>query len=295
MSSLRFPIVPFPRAVIAVVAAIGALGAGGGAAEAARGGQHAWGVLELETRSAYSLIRVRRQGNLRTLVFVRDNGEEVDETIVNLKKPYQMMAAYAPCMFASYLLQPQQARVLIVGLGGGAMVHFLKHYDADLRIDVVEIDPAVVKIADVYFGIRSAGKVNVVTGDGLEYLEKTEHRYDVIYMDAYLKPAANTDTTGLPLRLKTEQFYRGLQEKLRPGGVVAFNLNRHKGTEADLDAIGGAFREVYVFRPAVGNVVALATARGPHLPPADLHARAREADRRFKATFSFQELLRLGR
>ena len=252
---------------------------------------HAPGVVELDTRSEYSHIRVKRQGAVRTLCFVRPGGEEAEETMVNLKKPHELLLPYSRFMFASYLLRPQQQRVLILGLGGGAMVHFLRHYDPKLAVDVVEIDPVVVDIAARYFDIRPRSNINVITGDGFQFLEKTEEHYDVIYLDAYLKPAADTDVTGLPLRLKTERFYKDIQRKLSVEGLVAINLNLNKGTETDLQIIRSCFPVVYVFRSPKGNVIAFgSTARSP-LSAAQLHTRARELDQRFKASFSFVDTL----
>jgi spermidine synthase len=235
---------------------------------------------------------VKRQGSVRTLLFVRDNGDEVEESMVNLKKPYEMLVPYVRFMFTSYLLQPQPQRVLIVGLGGGAMVHFLQHYDPELTVDVVEIDPAVVAVADKYFEVRSGGKIDIITADGRKYLETTDKRYDVIYLDAFLKPAAETDATGMPRAMKTVQFYKGLQEKLRPQGLVVFNLNRQPTTEADIRNIRGAFGQGYVFRMQTDNLVVAATLSPERLSPADVRARAKPLDARFKATFSFQELSR---
>jgi spermidine synthase len=266
----------------------------GGAVAFAAGphGSPPQGTVELDTRSEYSHLRVRRQGNVRTLLFVRENGTEAEQSAVNLKRPHELQLLYNRFMFTSYLFRPQQEQVLIVGLGGGSMLHFLRHYAPQLRVDVVEIDPAVVEIAAKYFGVHAAANVNLITADGFRYLQETENRYDVIYMDAFLKPAAETDATGLPLRMKTEQFYAALQRKLKPEGLVVFNLNRHKGVEADLRAIGEAFRQSYVFRPPSGNMVVVATTSttGP-LPMSLLHARARETDQRLKPTFSFVELL----
>jgi len=255
-------------------------------------GTHPQGVLELDTRSEYSHIRVRRQGNLRTLSFVRDNGAEAEQSALNLKKPHELLLLYNRFMFTSYLFRPQQEHVLIVGLGGGSMVHFLRHYDPPLRIDVVEIDPAVVEIAAKYFGVHASANVNLVTADGFRYLQQTDSRYDVIYLDAYLKPAAETDPTGLPLRLKTQPFYANLQRRLKPEGLVVFNLNRHKAVEDDVRAIRAAFRQIYVFRPPSGNMVVVATAsEAAPLPMASLHSRARDADQRLKPGLSFVELL----
>ena len=86
------------------------------------------GVVEFDKQSEFSHIRVRKLGSVQSLLFVRDNGEEVVQSMVNLKKPYELLGSYSRTMFASYLFWPRQERAL-VGLGGGAMVHFLQHYE----------------------------------------------------------------------------------------------------------------------------------------------------------------------
>jgi spermidine synthase len=68
-------------------------------------------------------------------------------------------------------------------------------------------------------------------------------------MDAFLKPSEETDGTGAPLALRTQQFYKQMQEKLKPGGLVAFNLNPHEELADDIRAIAGSFPQIYQ-RPA---------------------------------------------
>jgi spermidine synthase len=250
------------------------------------------GALEYETHSPYSHIRVRRQGNIRSLIFVRDTGEEMCETAINLKKPHELQLSYSRSMFTSYLFRPQQQRVLIIGLGGGAMVQFLLHYDPQLTVDAVEIDPAVVAVAARYFNTRSGGKVTIATADGFDYLRRSHEQYTVIYMDAFLRPSDDTDAVGTPARLKTEQFYKDLQKRLDVEGLVVFNLNPHPRLQADLRAIRAAFPQVYVFRTGESNLVAVATMAARRLDGPTLLSRGRELDRRFKTSFSFAELTR---
>ncbi|MGE3402686.1 MAG: hypothetical protein AB7K63_08885 [Vicinamibacterales bacterium] len=107
------------------------------------------GRLEHEVVSDFSTIRIRSNGDVRVMTFVRDNGEEVVQTRANLAEPHTLVAPYARAMFTSYLYQPEPRRVLIVGLGGGAMVRFLIHHEPDVEIDAVEIDPAVVRLGRV--------------------------------------------------------------------------------------------------------------------------------------------------
>ncbi|MBM3996023.1 MAG: methyltransferase domain-containing protein, partial [Planctomycetes bacterium] len=159
--------------------------------------------LVYEARSKYSHIKITRNGTVYTMWFVRDNRDEVIESQVNLKSPHDLLISYTKYMFLSYAFRPKQEKVLIVGLGGGSMVHFLKAYDSNCKVDVVEIDPEVVKIADRYFGVKTAGNVRIITQDAFDLLSNTDQKYDVIYMDAFLKPDAKTDETGTPLKLKT--------------------------------------------------------------------------------------------
>jgi len=251
------------------------------------------GRVEKEVRSQYSHIRVRRQDSVRTLTFVRDTGEEVWETQMDLDKPHHLRFDYLRHMFLSYAFRPEHEKVLIVGLGGGSMVQFLKRYDPEVAVDAVEIDPAVVDIADKFFGVRSEGKVTVHTADALKFLENAETRYDVIYMDAFLKPSRATDTTGMPLHLKTVQFYRDLQKKIQPDGLVAFNLNTNPNTRADVAAIREAFANIYIFPlPGRTGCVVIASPSEKREATTALRANAKKIDARFKADFSFESMIR---
>lgn len=251
------------------------------------------GVLELDVKSDYSHIRIRRANTVRTMAFVRDTGEEALESQVDLNAPHELRFAYLQHMFLSYVFRPQQEKVLIVGLGGGSMVHFLKRYDPAVQVEVVEIDPVVVRLADQYFGVRSADNVKIITADAFEYLATTPSQYDVIYMDAFLKPSRETDSTGVPLRLRTIRFYQAVQKKLTPGGLVVFNLNPHAEIRADVQMIRAAFPQTYLFAlPGQWGLVAVAALSATREPVPDMLRRAVELDRRFQASFSFSTLVR---
>ena len=250
------------------------------------------GAIEADVKSGYSHILIRRQGSMRSMNFVRDNGAEQIQTLCNMKRPYELVTHYSRLMFASYLFVPGQKQVLIVGLGGGAMVHFYEHYDSAVKIDAVEIDEQVVQLAEKYFQVRTHDNTKIITADAFKYFETNKTRYDVIYMDAFLKPSEQTDVTGQPLRLKTVDFYKGLREHLADDGIVVINLNVHPRTNDDLVVIRGAYPQVYTFRASTPNLIAVGTWDKTRLTAATLHDRAAELDRRFKATFTFQSVLR---
>jgi spermidine synthase len=248
------------------------------------------GRLEHEEVSAFSRIRVRSDGDIRALTFVRDNGEEVVQTRVRLTAPETLVAPYARGMFASYLYMPDPRRVLIVGLGGGAMVRFLARHEPQVVIDAVEIDPVVVRLADEYFGVRSGGNVRIHTADAVTFVESTTDRYDLILMDAFLRPSNDTDTTGVPTRLKTLEFLGRLKRTLAPGGVIAFNINEHATMADDIAAVATAFGRVAVYRcpPADNRVVIAATG---DIADDAVRARVGALDARFGGTLSFADIL----
>jgi len=250
------------------------------------------GRLEHEEVSAFSRIRVRRAGDVRALMFVRDNGQEVIQSRVNLAAPHTLVSPYARSMFASYLYQPQPRRVLIVGLGGGAMVRFLTHHEPHVQIDAVEIDPAVVRLADQYFSVRSGGNLRVHTADAVTFVESVADRYDMILMDAFLRPSSDTDATGVPTRLKTLEFLGRLKQALAPGGVVAFNVNEHASMADDIAAVTTAFGQVAVYRsPPSDNKVVIA-AVGAMPSDDDLRARVGALEARFGGALSLAEVMK---
>jgi len=250
------------------------------------------GAIEADVKSDYSHILIRRQGSMRSMNFVRDNGVEQIQTLWNMKQPYDLVTQYSRLMFASYFFVPRPKQVLIVGLGGGAMIHFYEHYDKEVKVDAVEIDEKVVELADKYFDVRTRDKTKIVTEDAFKYLKTNRTIYDVIYMDAFLKPSEETDATGQPLRLKTVAFYKGLRAQLAAEGIVVINLNIHPHTNDDLAAIRSAYPQVYAFRAATPNMIVVCTWEKSRLTAAALHEKAAELDRRFKATFTFQSVLR---
>ena len=245
-----------------------------------------------EVRSEYSHIKVVDYGSRRALLFVDESGKaDVTQTLIDLKQPYRLQHPYAQSMMAGLLYPPQARSVLLVGLGGGAFVHFLNRHFPELRLDVVELDPAVVKVARDYFGTAENARTRIYVGDGRDFLQRAAGRYDLILLDAHLHPGAETDKTGHPLSLQTQAFYRSLHERLQPGGAALFNLIARGEQDAYIASICRAFAATeLLWTPARGNVIVVATP-GAVLDAATLHARARALDERGDYGFSFNELL----
>jgi spermidine synthase len=248
--------------------------------------------IDLDT--PFSKVRLQDAGLQRSLFFVRDDGTPMLQTRVNLALPHQLLVPYTQLMFVSYFFQPEPARVLIVGLGGGAMVRYLERRDPRLEILAVDIDPEIVSIADRYFGTRPSERVRLLVADGYEVIRNGADTYDVIYMDAFLRPSDETDQSGNPLRLKETSFYAALRARLSPGGVVVFNLNPQPERDSDVAELRQAFQQLYVFHSGGDlNWVAVATQEATPRSAVELAELAPSLGPRFEGDLSFSELIEM--
>jgi spermidine synthase len=238
-------------------------------------------------QSPYSLIRVIDRGSLRALYF---DDDRYVQTLIDRNAPHRLQHSYAQAMMTGLLYPPSTSSVLIVGLGGGAVVQFLNHNFPDLRVDVVEIDPEVVRVASEWFGTKSGARTRIFVGDGRDYLQRATERYDVIFLDAHLHPREGTDATGHPLSLQTQAFYRSLHERLQPGGVAVFNMLA-ASTPGYLKTICPAFSATQVsWTPSRNNAIGVTKPAGAMPDDPTLLARAREFDRR-DLGFSLEKML----
>jgi spermidine synthase len=100
--------------------------------------------------------------------------------------------------------------------------------------------------------------VQIFNMDGFDYFKQNQKQYDVIYLDAFLQPTEETDSTGNPLKLKTLAFLKDIQKHLTQTGLFVINLNDHEGLQQDIATIRAAFVESYVWEvPRTGNYIAV--------------------------------------
>jgi spermidine synthase len=107
----------------------------------------------------------------------------------------------------------------ILLIGGGAFVlpmEVLKTF-ANIKIDVVEINPDLKTLAEKYFGLKTDPRLKIIIGDGREYLQYTTKTYDLILIDAF-------ENTAIPRPLSTQEFAVLVGQKLEKNGVVASNV-----------------------------------------------------------------------
>jgi len=161
--------------------------------------------------SQYHRITVTQADNIRHLRFDASN-----QTAIDMADGYRSEISYPNYADLALAVNPDAKRVLILGLGGGAIPKRWWRDYPDMQIDTVEIDPAVVRVAKEYFDLPDDPRLHVFTQDARRFVQTSTDSYDVIFVDAYY-------ADSLPFHLTTNEFFGEVKQRLAPGGVVAYN------------------------------------------------------------------------
>ncbi len=142
---------------------------------------------------------------------------------------------------------PRLDDVLCIGMGIGVVPRDLAAQGS--RVDVVEINPAAVRVAREYFDLDTAA-FRLTIGDGRWFLNRTRSKYDAVILDAFVGD-------GSPSHLMSREAFEAVHRVLKPEGVVVIN------TFVDFESPGGYMgASLYKTLSAVFSGVRVHGARG---------------------------------
>lgn len=226
-------------------------------------------------RSLYREVLVYQTGDVRCICFTRfcRIGRQ---TCQDVKQPDRIVMNYPQMMLGALFAKPDPKSILIVGLGGGTIPRALREVLPDARIDIVEIDPAVVTVARRYFDLGDSHGLNVIEADGRVQVKRAlrqEQRYDIIMLDAF-------DHEYIPEHLLTQEFLQEVKGLLAPGGVLAANtFSSSRLYDHESATYASVFPEFFNLKRENRVIIA---ANGPLPTDAQLQANAE----RFKDPFA---------
>ncbi len=127
---------------------------------------------------------------------------------------YHEMAAHFPLAF-----HPKPQKALVLGGGDGLILRELLKYPSIKKIVLVDIDKEVIEVSKKYFSHLHRNsfdnpKVEVRIEDALNYVEETEEKFDMIFMDL-------VDPFGFGEKLYTESAIKKMSRPLAEEGIFA--------------------------------------------------------------------------
>ena len=154
---------------------------------------------------------------------------------------------------------------LILGFGGGIIPKKLSA--KGFNIDVVEIDPITLEIAEKFFKYKKIN-TNLFFEDARTYVRKCKKKYHLIIIDLFF-------ADGIPEHLTTIEFYKDLKNCLYDDGILISNsitdFSNNLTLNAVLSTFNAEFKNLYYFYDKtyvdqssikVTNLYTLATNKG---------------------------------
>lgn len=144
-----------------------------------------------------------------------------------LKLAYQeMMVTETLKLCEAKAKKNEPLRVLMFGLGGGAVPMYIRHRCEAAHIESIESDARIATIAQRLFGFKADAKNRVEIADGEEAIERhaathpwpTGPHYDVVLVDCF------EGDNHVPHSCRSERFVRHVRTALGPDGHVFHNV-----------------------------------------------------------------------
>ncbi|MFB2661104.1 spermidine synthase [Shewanella mangrovisoli] len=202
-----------------------------------------------ETQDALGPIRVLDYGDTRVLSF----GDNDEQSKILKTAPHIPQHTYVQGMLLVLLFcQPKSA--IVLGLGGGALIHALRRFDAAIKLTAVELRPEVIELAKRYFQLPIGKKLNLINQDAVAFMASAEHKkVDVIFADIY--SAKGVDTGQL-----SPTFLQQCTQLIKPNGYLVLNCWKEHSQNRELLAdLQHHFAHVHACLTSGGNWVIFAS------------------------------------
>lgn len=142
------------------------------------------------------------------------------QSSMRVAAPETLDLAYTRLMMAFVLFHTNVGRLLLLGLGGGSLVKFIRRHLPAVVITAVEADARVLAFRDAFLLPPDDARLQTVVADGARFVaERTDSAdtFDVILVDAF-------EVGGAAESISNAQFYADARRRMSPRGVLVANL-----------------------------------------------------------------------
>lgn len=175
-------------------------------------------------------------------------------------------------------LHPHPTKAMVIGLGTGSTAGWLAAVPEMEKVDVVELEPVVVRVAKdctpVNHDALNNPKLHLSFGDARELLLTTRQKYDIVVSEP-----SNPYRAGVA-GLFTREYYRSIDRCLKPGGlffqwVQAYEID-DRTMEIFYRTLGSVFANIESWQTESGDLLLMASHEPVAYDVEKLRARLRE-------------------
>lgn len=200
-------------------------------------------------------------------------GSATVQSAMRIRDPFALELTYTRGIMCFLLFKSNVKNMLTIGLGGGSVAKYTYKHCPEIVSTIVEINPKVIQMALNQFAVpENDDRLDVIEGDGLQYLDAHINATDVLLIDAF-------DSNGIPRDFCSQDFFDQCSATLKADGIFVINLwGSDKNFDIYLQRIEQSFEHrVLMMRTGKpGNIVVFGFNKAPsNLSVAHLQERAK--------------------
>lgn len=176
--------------------------------------------------------------------------ERYIQTMIHIHKPERPILPYLHPFAVFCQLRP--GNILLLGLGGGGLIHYLKPILKNHAITAIEKYPTMIAIAKDYFYLPEHQNLNIICADANTYLNQREKTYPYILIDL-------GDLNGFPSDCANTKFFENVYQNLTHDGSLILNLTHNSEIPKFKDILSATFKTTPLIVFANGNWLLVAT------------------------------------
>jgi hypothetical protein len=196
------------------------------------------GIKEIESKYARYWLYDYLDRDLNRPVRVLRSGSGGNLAKMFLDRPQELAMLPLKSFNLDQNLCPNPTNSLLVG--GGAFLYvgdYLSRFP-DSQLTTIEIDPALIGVAQKYFGFRDNPRHQVVVAGARTFINNTSEKYDLIYLDVF-------NSTEIPFQVVTQEAAQKYSQSLSGCGILFANVIDGRSHHELLDSIQKSFRPFF--------------------------------------------------
>ncbi|MCF6323587.1 MAG: hypothetical protein L3J89_04560 [Gammaproteobacteria bacterium] len=196
--------------------------------------------LLISEETPWGVVDVWQEGSVRSL-YIQD--QTALQSQLDMARKEILLLQHCRAMMSFLLFQEQPQSILLLGLGGGSIIHFLRHWFPELKITAVDINEKIVNVGEKYFDVLETPQVSIEVADAFSYLLKSRKKnMNVILVDLH-------NGNCLPDFVFQYDFMDQCYQALSLDGVLVINIlvSNDQGFIDIMTAVRKSFKNISIY------------------------------------------------
>ena len=171
--------------------------------------------LIFQSKTKYSPVFIHKIEAELHLKF--DINSRAVQTVIDCEQPQLIKMKNLQYLMGILNFIPTPKKILLLGIGGGSMVHFFRYHFPDCELTGVDFDAELIEIAQQYLMLpKPSSKTQYISQDAQQFIAESTQQYDLIVVDIF-------NGSQSPEWLLSQKTTQQLSKLLNKKGAIAYN------------------------------------------------------------------------